>query len=518
MTSDGQFEIKSKETPLFPQANEVILALVQPTGTDLSAIKDRLYESCRKVGAELHEINLTQLLSDLNLEVKTSSLMSSKIQDFTSAEIENSKGYRELSEKMHLGTILREVTRSDIFAMYALARVFEVRREKYSGGGNEQKKRVFLLNSLKHPDELKLLRDAYGLALFLLGVNAPKDRRTRHLKERKGMKDDEAVKLIQRDEDEGKKFGQKMNKVYEQSDYFFQQSLSADETDRFIELVFGNTKLSPSREEYYMHLAASSAAMSSDLSRQVGAVLVSHENELIGMGHNEVPKAKGGQYAVGDVPDERDEKIGHDPNHKRREELLQESDIANESAQKGQDRIKNLTEFHRAVHAEMEALLSCARKGVSTRRSKMFSTTYPCHNCARHIVGAGISEVYFIEAYSKSLAVELHGDSLIEEENGGKQESCVVLKRFYGVGPRRFLDLFSQHLSSGTKIDRKVSESHPEPWKARVFDAVSARPRFPVSIDYAIMIEKSAIHWLVKTNKLLKQDRSDSLDNYLLVS
>ncbi len=56
-------------------------------------------------------------------------------------------------------------------------------------------------------------------------------------------------------------------------------------------------------------------------------------------------------------------------------------------------RLDDLTEFGRVVHAEMHAMLDAARRGVSTQGSTLFSTAFPCHNCAKHIVAAGIEEV-----------------------------------------------------------------------------------------------------------------------------
>jgi deoxycytidylate deaminase len=71
-----------------------------------------------------------------------------------------------------------------------------------------------------------------------------------------------------------------------------------------------------------------------------------------------------------------------------------------------------LIEFSRAVHAEMDALLTAARKGVSIVGTRLFVTTFPCHYCARHLVAAGVDEVQFIEAYPKSRAISLHRDAI----------------------------------------------------------------------------------------------------------
>src|SRR5690348_6308523 len=86
-------------------------------------------------------------------------------------------------------------------------------------------------------------------------------------------------------------------------------------------------------------------------------------------------------------------------------------------------RIGGLLEFSRAVHAEMDALLSAARKGVSLVGTRLFVTTFPCHYCARHIVASGVDEVQFIEPYPKSLALNLHKDAIAVEKSSWNEPS-----------------------------------------------------------------------------------------------
>ena len=45
--------------------------------------------------------------------------------------------------------------------------------------------------------------------------------------------------------------------------------------------------------------------------------------------------------------------------------------------------LRHITEYGRAVHAEMDALIACARMGSAVRGGTLYVTTYPCHNCAR---------------------------------------------------------------------------------------------------------------------------------------
>lgn len=53
----------------------------------------------------------------------------------------------------------------------------------------------------------------------------------------------------------------------------------------------------------------------------------------------------------------------------------------------------------RAIHAETNALLWAARKGVHTEDGIMYCTHGPCLKCAQAIIAAGIREVYYITPY-----------------------------------------------------------------------------------------------------------------------
>src|SRR5205807_7486580 len=76
----------------------------------------------------------------------------------------------------------------------------------------------------------------------------------------------------------------------------------------------------------------------------------------------------------------------------------------------------NSIEYFRAVHAEMAAIVDAARRGVPICDAVLYTTTFPCHDCAKHIVAAGIQRVVFIEPYPKSLAPELYLDSIAVDQ------------------------------------------------------------------------------------------------------
>lgn len=148
--------------------------------------------------------------------------------------------------------------------------------------------------------------------------------------------------------------------------------------------------------------------------------------------------------------------------------------------------LKRLTEFGRSVHAEMDAITQAARLGVSIKGGTLYTTLFPCHNCTKHIVAVGIKKVIYIEPYAKSLAKILHKDSIAIEDEAQNKVSFLP---FEGVGPRRFLDLFSIITSVGFEIQRKDKDSG----KIKDWMAKYARPRLPLSTVSYLVEEKVRI-------------------------
>jgi hypothetical protein len=109
----------------------------------------------------------------------------------------------------------------------------------------------------------------------------------------------------------------------------------------------------------------------------------------------------------------------------------------------------------------MSAISDAARLGRALKDTVLYCTT-PCHMCTKHIVAAGISQVVYLEPYPKSLASELHGDSIeIEGQSRGEYASFPSCKfrHFYGVSPRRYRDFFE------TTKKRKSEKGGFRPWR-----------------------------------------------------
>ena len=62
----------------------------------------------------------------------------------------------------------------------------------------------------------------------------------------------------------------------------------------------------------------------------------------------------------------------------------------------------------RTVHAEMNALIQCAKEGISTHDTEIYVTHFPCVNCTKALLQAGITKITYKTAYRQHpFAVEL---------------------------------------------------------------------------------------------------------------
>ncbi|MFT8322395.1 MAG: ComE operon protein 2 [Bacillus sp. (in: firmicutes)] len=62
----------------------------------------------------------------------------------------------------------------------------------------------------------------------------------------------------------------------------------------------------------------------------------------------------------------------------------------------------------RTIHAEMNALLQCAKFGVASEGADIYVTHFPCLQCCKALIQAGIKTVYYAEDYKNHpYAVEL---------------------------------------------------------------------------------------------------------------
>jgi deoxycytidylate deaminase len=459
--------------------SEIIIGLVGAIGTNMGEVTSVFSDRLQLVGYAVHVIKVSSAiipkLTTVNLE--------------GAGEAARIRAYMDAGDRIREKTIKYENGKPiewdyGILANGAAAEIASIRGVN---GGRELKRTAFIIDSLKHPDEIHRLRQIYPRGFYLIGVHPDEAVRTAFLKQ-KGVADGDIDQLVDRDADEYLKHGQRVNDAFHLSDFFVRQDNDAlkfkGSVIRIFDILFGSLYTTPTFDEFAMFLAFTASLRSADLSRQVGAV-VARGAEILGTGANDCPKYGGGLYwpelsseshQIEDKADGRDYRRGEDSNKIEQRKIIE--GIIDKATEAGIDpvklaealkvsRIKDLTEYGRVVHAEMEALMSCARNNVSTRGTWLFCTTFPCHNCAKHIIAAGVSRVVYIEPYQKSKAVEFHSDAISVGFQPAKD--TVHFEPFVGVGPRRFFDLFSMSLGAGYPIERKDDDGLIKEWGLNPF-------------------------------------------------
>ncbi|MCX7205657.1 MAG: anti-phage dCTP deaminase [Proteobacteria bacterium] len=468
---------------------ELIIGIVSAVGTESTRVIGPLMDRLKGFGYSVEDIRVSSILP---------------------APASSTSEYDRIKHYMREGDNLRESSKNN--AILAAGVVQQISEKR----GVAPTKKAYIVNSLKHPREVEFLRKVYGDGFYLIGIHADVKRRHKFLTEDKSCTQEQAHELIKIDEDESFDHGQKTRDTYHLADFFLNFGKNDDQIknglQRFLELIFSHPYKNPTFDEFAMFMAFNSSVRSGDLSRQVGAV-ISRERQIIATGANDVPQSGGGLYwaemnpetgEVKDRPDGKDYMRDMDSNKQTQAEIIRE--IAMTLLDKGlvsagkemdlaaalkESKISDLTEFGRIVHAEMDALLSCSRAGIPTVGSTLYCTTFPCHNCAKHIIASGIKRVVYVEPYPKSRALEFHSEAieLKSEFNAAAADNgLVAFEPFVGVGPRRFLDLFSMSLGSGSKLRRKNKDGATVDW-----DKATAPIRTPLIPKSYLEIETAAV-------------------------
>jgi deoxycytidylate deaminase len=473
---------------------ELVIGVAAPIGVDLELLT-------ASIGRALLEVDYTSEPLKLTAEMEKYKVLRPELID----EINKWQG------KDIFNTYMRKMTEANALrkqytdpALLARIAIYAIQAKRAARSGDATKpfpRHAYIVRQFKRPEEIELLRRVYGRRMILISAYASAEQRRRQIINRLQLEVStqtlpselsyKADQLIERDgAEDNESLGQALRETFHRADVFVHglNRLEMDAMiDRFFQAFFGRTDIAPSKAEFGMYTAKSASLRSTDLARQVGAAVLSTEGDIITQSCNEVPRAHGGAYWDTEEPDFRDVKRGFDPNDTTKKEVLRDtierlrnanylsaslldhgSDheiveflIAREDLKKripegvlASSKVMDLTEFGRVVHAEMSAICDAARIGRSIRGSTLYVTTFPCHNCAKHILASGVRRVVFIEPYTKSRAKELHPDEIeIEEET--PEKVCFI--PFMGISPHRYREIFQ-------KGRRKNAEGRARTW------------------------------------------------------
>lgn len=479
---------------------ELVIALCGPIGSPLHEVAEKLKEMLR-TSFGYQTCSVVRLSAFIQEHARRAS------RTIRSGQAERRHDLISIGDEMrksHGPSILAEL------AVHEIRIDRELHAKDESTGQYLPRRACHIIDSIKNQQELELLRTVYREALYVVGVFAPVSLREQMLRDQ-GLDNADIAALMDRDSGEELDEGQTVEETFPQCDFFLRMDSNTDtqlrgRVERFLHLILGTQVITPTRAETAMYAAASAAGNSACLSRQVGAAVTDSDGEILAIGWNDVPKAFGDLYVtdlITDASGDQDKRCwnygGKCYNDEEKSLLathvvdalgdlvsLDKREAAVQQVIKNK-KLRGLIEFSRSIHAEMHAILTALRqKGDRVRGGRLYVTTYPCHSCARHLIAAGIREVYYIEPYKKSLATKLHGDAISENEQAGGK---VRLVPYDGVAPTRYLSLFKMKPDS-RKRDGKVIRVAPDVATPKLEKSLEALPALEALVVKSLRLRR----------------------------
>lgn len=507
-------------TPLIPRLEfpEIVIGLVAPIGTSLNETITEIRSFFSSANYVVHEIRVTDVFRQMEkIVIPERALVEKPLADRYESYINYGNQLRKFSND------------SSVLAALTIQSIVESRMKNSLQCNERFTKNVFILHQFKRPEEIDLLRSVYGKIFFQISVYSMRSSRVDYLARKFAEDAGEAShsafraaaeQLVDTDENQiREKFGQRVAKIFHDADFILNKDIRkpniTEQLSRFLELLFSSNTITPTKSEYGMFAAKSAALRTSDLSRQVGAAVFSKKGEIISLGSNEVPKAGGGTYWPDEEFDDREFKRKIDSNDKRKREILEDiikkvgltwDELTPAQAEALQESsFMDALEYGRIVHAEMSAITDAARLRGSLGGSILYTTTFPCHMCAKHIVSSGVDKVVYLEPYPKSLASRLHADSIdIDSQERGEYKSypAVEFTHFFGITPRRYREFFqrSKRKNSEGKLQYYIDE--------KKIPYVDLKSPFYAQLEDTVMESlKSALLIIAKTGSLTEHHK-----------
>lgn len=159
-----------------------------------------------------------------------------------------------------------------------------------------------------------------------------------------------------------------------------------------------NLDVRPSWDEYFMTMAEL-ASMRSTCRRKVGAIIVK-DNEALVTGYNGAPKG-----------------------------LKHCSDLGGCIRQRDGIPSGTRQEYCRATHAEQNAIIQAAKRGISILGGTLYVTTYPCSICARMIINCELKRIVYQGDYQDENSKQLLTESGIQIEHFEPVKRLLKLER-----------------------------------------------------------------------------------------
>lgn len=285
---------------------------------------------------------------------------------------------------------------------------------------------LVVFDGIRNLAEAKYLRDTFP-DFFLVAVWCPQQERWKRMQgEYSGSQSDysDFISDDERDKDEELTYGQQVQLCVDNADIVISNETAYNskpahvnalkkKIDEYLSLLNGSQLRTPTQAEAAMATAYTWSLRSLCIKRQVGAIITDTAGKVISVGYNENPepvapcvKKFGNCYKDDWLHEHLEQQLKGNGNtcfkcHKPVGSIAElgqtykcqhcrASYIRTYSPDRGMSRCT-------AIHAENMAIMNAAGKNLEG--TILYTTTFPCSQCARQIVYAGIRELVYVEPY-----------------------------------------------------------------------------------------------------------------------
>lgn len=495
---------------------EIIMGIVAPLGVDKDMFIRNAESKFKEYNYEVCKISITDELMQLspeNLPVSLRTFL--KMQLFNETRKEKGSGFfavkaiesirqkrkqRDAQDDKPSANVVYIIDQLKNTSEYnLLSFVYGLNYIQVSLFSNEQQRGNFLKDKLGSDVMEEISSYSESVSVSLCGDEKGNIKQFVDMF-RKEIAADASHKLMKKDflessqEHKDCKSGQEVAKLFHLSHYYFNldrgENILRTEVDKFTRLLSGKYDDYPTQDEFGMCLAFQAGFRSNfPGGRQIGASIISQKGEVISVASIRAPSSdsntthqaesliKGGydkykkeinQWAallkkISEIDDDDFDKLV--------------KSIGNEDENIGnidqrtflslKKFIDDALDFHPCTHAEIAAIIDAAKLGVSVRSATLYSTTFPCHLCAKEIINAQIERVVYLEAYPKSKSHKLYPELIDFEPK--KRTSSIPFEFFNGVGPKRYHYVYSLRNKPDKDIGRSplIQYELPEFYEAK---------------------------------------------------
>ena len=280
-----------------------------------------------------------------------------------------------------------------------------------------------VFDGIRNQAEAQFLREAFP-NFFLIAVWCPQPERWKRIQSEYDGSQTDFLADDERDKDEELQYGQQVQLCVDNADIVISNEVSYNskpaavaalktKISEYLSLLDGSKLRTPTQAEAAMAVAYTYSLRSLCIKRQVGAVIADTNGKVISVGYNENPEpvAPCIKQFTGCYKD--------DWMHQHLEMQLQKNGNKCYKCQESISSIAALgatykcpkckTSFVRmyapdrgmsrctAIHAENMAIMNAGGRNLDG--TILYTTTFPCSQCARQVVYAGIKEVVYVEPY-----------------------------------------------------------------------------------------------------------------------